>query len=234
MLSGKVSHNLDRFDLLLVESCSPPQRYGRATPVGEAFTMRNHSSENALDDPDAGNGLSEEQFVALVVRYERRVSAFIQTLLPLDGEVDDLVQEVSVVAWQKFRSFRYHGETPDESFVSWLCTIAKFQVLAERKKRLNKKVRVPFDEDLVEQLAALQIQQMNRHSDRGAALAECVGNLSPREKEVIRLRYGLGEPISAIAEYLGRKQVTAYQTIARIRQRLLDCVQARLQREERA
>jgi RNA polymerase sigma-70 factor (ECF subfamily) len=175
--------------------------------------------------------LSEEEFIALIVRHERRVCAFIQTLLPLDADVDDLMQEVSVVAWKKFPTFIYQGSTPDESFVSWLCTIAKFQVMNERKKRLSKKMIVPFDDALVEELASLQIRQSSYFEDRRVALAECLTKLTPREREVIRLKYGLGVPVTEIAEYLGRKQVTAYQLIAHLRSKLLECVQLTMKRE---
>ncbi|TWT85949.1 RNA polymerase sigma factor RpoE [Posidoniimonas polymericola] len=177
-------------------------------------------------------GLDEELFISLIVRYERRVSAFIKTLLPLDAEVDDLLQEVSVVAWQKFRSFTYKGQSPDEPFVSWLCTIAKFQVLCERKKRASKNVVVPFDDSLVEELATLQLEQASYFEERRQALGECVKKLSPQEREIVRLRFGLGQSIPAIADYLGRKQVTAYQTVARIRVKLSNCVRLTLNREE--
>lgn len=191
--------------------------------------MRTMSAEPHGDQ--AERQLGEEEFIALIVRHERRVCAFIQTLLPLDGDVDDLMQEVSVVAWQKFRSFVYHGTTPDEQFVSWLCTIAKFQVMNERKKRLSKKTVVPFDDTLVEELASLQLQQSSYFEDRRTALAECLMKLPPRDREVIRLKYGLNEPIAAIAQYLDRKQVTAYQLIAHLRGKLLECVRLTLQRE---
>lgn len=176
--------------------------------------------------------VDEQAFVALIVRHERRVRAFIKALLPLDKEVDDLVQEVCVVAWQKFRSFRYWRDTPDEEFVTWLCTIAKFQVLNERKKRLNNKIKVlvPFDDTLLEDLSALQLQQSTFLEDRRCALSECLNKLTGREREIIRLRYGLGEPIATIAAYLGREKVTAYQAVARLRSRLLDCVHLSLKR----
>jgi RNA polymerase sigma-70 factor, ECF subfamily len=189
---------------------------------------------DVMDEPAKsrdGFRLSEESFVGLVVRHERRVRAFIKTLLPLDVDVDDLVQEVSMVAWQKFPAFRYWGNSPDEQFVRWLCTIAKFQVLNERKKRLSKKMVVPFDDALIEELSALQLQQAAYFDDRQQALAECINKLSGREREIIRLRYGLGEPIAAIATYLGREPVTAYQVVARIRTQLLGCVERTLRRE---
>ena len=181
---------------------------------------------------EEGKALNEESFVALIVRHERRVSAFIKTLLPMDTEVDDLVQEVSVVAWQKFRTFRYWGDGADEPFVRWLCTIAKFQVLNERKKRMSKKVIVPFDEALIEELSALQLQESTFFEERRMALADCLQKLTGREQEIIRLRYGLGESITAIAEYLHRKQVTAYQTVARLRGRLMECVRLSINREK--
>ncbi len=201
-------------------------------PRGEPAD-RQLSHQTPSDRTSDDRSLGEEDFIALIVRHEWRVRAFIQTLLPLDADVDDLMQEVSVVAWQKLRSFSYRGPAPDEQFVSWACTIAKFQVMNERKKRLSRRVVVPFDDALVEELASLQIQQSGYFEDRRAALADCVMKLTPRDREVLRLRYGLGESIDAIAEYLGRKQVTAYQLIAQLRDKLLECVRLTLHREGR-
>src|SRR5690348_13877386 len=92
--------------------------------------------------------ISEEEFVALTVRYERRVRLFIATLHPERGDVDEIVQDTWVVAWKKIQMFRYRGESPDEEFVRWLCTIARYEVLKYRKKSVP---RLVLNEQVIDQ-----------------------------------------------------------------------------------
>src|SRR5689334_19375904 len=75
----------------------------------------------------AESSISEEEFVALTVRYERRVRLFIATLHSERRDVDEIVQDAWVVAWKKIKNFHFAGEEPDEEFVRWLCTIARYE-----------------------------------------------------------------------------------------------------------
>ena len=180
---------------------------------------------------ETGRALDVETFIALLTRHQPRIRAFVLTLLPLDSDVDELVQVVSIVAWKKFHSFRYESETPDEQFVRWVCTIAKFQVLKERARRRRNREVVPFDEELINRLADYQIERVDYVESRRTALGECLRKLTPRELEIVRRRYVKNEPVAMIAEFLGRGQSAAYNTLSRLRVRLLECIERTLKRE---
>src|SRR6478672_4573945 len=83
----------------------------------------------AADDRSADCSISEEEFVALTVRYERRVRLFITTLHPERSDVDEIVQDSWLIAWKKINAFRYNGDEPDEEFVRWVCTISRYEVM---------------------------------------------------------------------------------------------------------
>src|SRR5215208_6963101 len=132
----------------------------------------------AAEDRSADCPISEEKFVALTVRYERRIRLFIATLHPERSDVDEIVQDAWLVAWKKLNSFRYTGEQPDEEFVRWLCTIARYEVLKYRRK---SPPRLVLDEQVIDQLAALQFDEADYFEARHGALSVCIENLRPRD-----------------------------------------------------
>lgn len=181
--------------------------------------------------PTAGN-LSEKDFMSLVVRHERRVRAFVSTLLPLgkSGDVDDIIQEAFIVAWEKHAAFRYAESSPDEEFTKWLCTIAKLKVLSHLRKYTAAKVGVPFDEGLVEELAAIQVEKSSYLEEQRDTLAQCLKKLTDKERHLLFLRYSKDEPISSVALQMNRSVDAAYKAMSKIRLRLLECVKTTLRR----
>ena len=95
-----------------------------------------------------------EQFIRLFVAQEGRLRAFLRTLVPSLGELDEVMQETSLVAWQKFSQFE-----PGTDFLAWVATIARFEALRWRRDRAAD--RLVFSEQLCELLAdeALALKQ---------------------------------------------------------------------------
>src|SRR3954451_24322967 len=82
-------------------------------------------------------------FLRLFLQNQRRLYAYILTLLPNRADADDVLQEVSLVMWDKF-----DGEQPPDAFVAWGCRIAYFKVLDLCKKR--QRGRVLFSQPMLE------------------------------------------------------------------------------------
>jgi RNA polymerase sigma-70 factor, ECF subfamily len=172
--------------------------------------------------------ISEEEFVALTVRYERRVRLFISTLHPERSDVDEIVQDAWLVAWKKLNIFRYNGDQPDEEFVRWICTIARYEVLKYRKKNAP---RLVLDEQVIDKLAAIQFDEADYFEARHDALAACIENLRPRDKAMIRQRYNENVPVDELASRIGRSADAVYKSLNRIRTSLLACIERTLKRE---
>src|ERR1700738_4102637 len=68
-------------------------------------------------------------FLRLFLQNEPRLFAYILTLLPRRADADDVLQEASMVMWDKFDE----GQPPRD-FVAWGCRIAYFKVLDFYKK----------------------------------------------------------------------------------------------------
>ena len=170
--------------------------------------------------------LSSEEFVALLVRHESRVRCFIMSLTLPSSEVDDVFQNTCIVALRKLGTFSYQEATPDTSFVRWLCTIARFEVL--QLYRTKRTSRLTFDSDLIEKLADMQLRDVDSLRERAELLTGCIEKLSDKEQGLLLMRYGKGQPVSAIAHQVGLSANGVYKALDRIRTRLLACIQFRL------
>jgi RNA polymerase sigma-70 factor (ECF subfamily) len=192
------------------------------------------SPQTGVEMPFSGTGepaqhsISRERFVTLIVRYERRVRVFVSTLHPKPADVDEILQDAWLVAWKKLDTFRYSGDQPDEEFVRWLCTIARYEVLDYRRKNAT---RLQLDERVIEELTALQFDKADYFEARHDALMKCIENLRARDKEIIRRRYQEDASVQDVANWIGRSIDAVYKSLNRIRTSLLACVERTLKRE---
>ncbi len=72
--------------------------------------------------PTAANPDQGEAFVRLLLEHEPQVRSFLRGLLPAWNDVDEVIQEASLVAWRKFADFQ-----EGTAFGGWFLTIARFE-----------------------------------------------------------------------------------------------------------
>jgi RNA polymerase sigma-70 factor (ECF subfamily) len=166
-------------------------------------------------------------FLRLFLQNERRLFAYLLTLLGNHADADDVLQEASLVMWDKFDESH-----PPDDFAAWGCRIAYFKILDFRKKR--GRCRVQFSQEMLDRLAETAVEQAGalQLDDRREALAGCVGKLAPHDRELLNRRFADGASVQAIAVEKGRSGDTVYKSLARIRRTLFDCVTRRLATKE--
>ena len=138
------------------------------------------------------------------------------------SEVDDLLQEVNVVLWEKCDEFQ-----PGTDFWAWASQIARFKALNHIRK--YSRDRLVFDNALLDELADLACQRLAQIEDRRQALEQCLSQLPPAQRQLIDLRYTGGHAIESIAQIIGRPHASIRQTLYRIRQSLLACIESKLE-----
>ena len=165
-------------------------------------------------------------FLRLFLQNERRLYAYILTLLPNRADADDVLQEASLVMWDKFDA----GRPPDD-FAAWGCRIAYFKVLDFIKK--NQRSRVHFSQALLERVAETAVEHAGtlQLDARSEALAGCVAKLSSLDRDLLTQRFADGATTQSVAAQVGRSVEAVYKALARIRQALFDCVTRSLARE---
>jgi RNA polymerase sigma-70 factor (ECF subfamily) len=173
-----------------------------------------------------------EEFVRLLTESQRQLFVYILSLVGNNTDADEVLQEANLVLWRKASEF-----TPGTNFAAWSMKVAYFEVLAFRKRRQHDQLR--FDPDLIDLLAADAAVHAESIETRRRALATCMLRLSERDRELLRLRYGLGGAAAAgsvgeLAKLVGRTAQATHQALHRIRTSLLDCIGRRLTAEERS
>jgi RNA polymerase sigma-70 factor (ECF subfamily) len=180
------------------------------------------------DDPDLRDLLVGEDsgrpekvrlFLRLFLQNERRLYAYILTLLPNRSDADDVLQEATLVMWDKFDT-----EQPPADFAAWGCRVAYFKVLDFRKK--CRRSRVLFSQALLDRLAETAAEQRAalRLDERREALAGCLAKLSPRDRDLLARRFAEGATTQSTAAQVGRSVDAVYKALAKIRHGLFECV----------
>jgi RNA polymerase sigma-70 factor (ECF subfamily) len=158
-------------------------------------------------------------FITLYLKAQRRLFAYILTLLPHQADAEDVLQEVSAIMWEKFDE-----NAPPRDFISWGCRIAYLEILHYRRAR--RRQRVVFSEEMLEQVAeaieedstALQLDE------RLEALDNCLEKLARRDRQLLAERFKEGATPLSTAESIGRSVDAVYKAMARIRRDLYDCM----------
>ena len=165
-----------------------------------------------------------EDFLRLFMRHEPELRAFIRAGLPRAADVDEVMQEVSLVAWRKFPSL-----TEAAQFPRWACVIARYEILKFR--RAHARDRLVLDEDILEKLAEEGAEEMSIRHQQLNALEDCIAKLPSERRGLALAAYAPETSMKALAAQLGRTEGSLYQLLARTRQELLRCVELTLARK---
>jgi RNA polymerase sigma-70 factor, ECF subfamily len=158
-----------------------------------------------------------DDFLRQYSLHQKQIYSFIGAFLRSGADIDEVLQETSVILWSKYHEFR-----PDGDFLRWACGIARLEVY--RFCRSRKGVTMPFDDRLFETLAEDR-ELLNEHLDqRRSALSHCLQKLKRRDRELIEACYQANTTAKGVAERLCRPVNAVYQSLSRIRRLLYECV----------
>jgi RNA polymerase sigma-70 factor (ECF subfamily) len=178
------------------------------------------------NDPSSSDSAAHEEFVSVFAREQRRVFAYITTLLPNLADAEEVMQETSIVLWRKWGEF-----DRSRDFVRWANGVAHLEV--KRFLRQRKAGRQTFPNDLLTRIADQYQRQADRQSMRHAALTSCLQNLAQQDLDLLQRRYGKSADVAQIAEALNRPIKSIYRSLARVRDQLFKCMQRTLSAGER-
>ncbi len=178
------------------------------------MTSRNNPPE--ADDTAA--------FMALLMQHRHRLYAFIAKQLVNPADVEDVFQKTSIVLWKKMSEFDSDG-----SFFHWACGIAFNEV--RNFLTVQRRSRLHFDAELVELLADEAQTEGELSEARLSALQHCMEHLSTRQQEILRRCYTGASTITEVADALGRERGALYKQLARLKEKLIDCIRIRLAQE---
>ena len=162
---------------------------------------------------------SHEAFVRALTRHERVIRAYIRGAgIWRPEDVDEITQEVSLIAWQKFDQLR-----DVEEFPKWACVIARYQVLEFRRQRYRD--RLVLNEDVFETLMDEALEETEKSEELLRRLELCLEELPAAGLKLINEVYRQGTSIDELARAVGKKANALYQHLWRLRQSLKKCME---------
>ncbi|HEY1188654.1 MAG TPA: sigma-70 family RNA polymerase sigma factor [Gemmata sp.] len=168
-------------------------------------------------------------FLRLFLQNERRLYAYVLTLLPHRADADDVLQETSLTMWDKF-----DPDAPPTEFIAWARKVAYHKVLDFNKKsnRAQARLSTIFVKRLAE-TAAAQADELQLE-ERREALTHCVEKLPQPDRDLLTHRFSDGATTQSTSEQLGRSVDAVYKALAKVRENLFQCVQKSLAKESHA
>ena len=176
---------------------------------------------------EGARGGSADAFCELVRLFQARVRTYIGRFIRDPNVVDDLAQNTFLSGYRKLESYR-----GDASLGTWLLAIARNEALMYlREERLR---RDREGSALASSLARWARERAvsdestaATHDSELAALEECLDGLHEHSARLVREFYFEGRTAREISEGSGRKEVSIWVTIMRIRRALRECIEAR-------
>lgn len=172
------------------------------------------------------NGPSgKDVFEILVREHADMLTAYLRSLLWSDQGLDDVFQEVMLVAWRRLPE--YDKSRP---FGPWLRGIGRNMVLEHhRKGRARAAVTDPTVLDAVESrfqslLSAGGLASAGEFRARAERMLDCLQRLPDILRETVEMVYARGMLLRQIAESVGVNEETAKKRLQRARESLSKCV----------
>jgi RNA polymerase sigma-70 factor (ECF subfamily) len=174
-----------------------------------------------VDVVDVVFEMDEETFRAFYERTARSVWAYLSRVTGDPQAADDLLQETY------YRFLRAQGRWESETHRrAYLFRIAT-NLARDRHRRAVASPTVPLGDRDVAAERAVSV-------DTRADLDRAMGRLRPRERALLWLAYGVGQPHTEIADALGLKTGSVKLLLFRARRKLASLLGATVSRETRS
>lgn len=168
----------------------------------------------------------QDDFVALLLRHQRQIYAFIATLLPHRLELDDVHQQTCLALWQKRDQFE-----PGRPFLPWAYAFARNEVFSF----LRREERGPsLSTALLERIATAREDADATAEARRAALEACMKKLPESHRALIQARYAGEISLKELAATTDTTSAALTMRLQRIRHALMRCIEQVLAGGERA
>jgi RNA polymerase sigma-70 factor (ECF subfamily) len=159
--------------------------------------------------------------VILLLRERVKLLAYIRAIVRDDDLAEDVFQEVALLALHKREEI---GDV--QHFLGWMRLTSRHRALKSLRRRRH---HLLLDEALLDRLEEHWAEyDAPAGTDLVDALRHCLERLSPKARDLVRLRYGEGVSGRMLAEAVGQSLNTVYVALSRIHRSLGECIRRRL------
>lgn len=157
------------------------------------------------------------------------IRAFLRTLVRNTGDLEDVLQSVALVLWEKFE--QYDRERP---FGAWARGVAAKEVLTMRRKAGRYTCFTPEVVAAILDAYEARIGSATERSDRIIALEKCMETIPKTSRQLLDMRYGRALALDEVALHVGRSLAATQRALSRVRRQLAACIEQRLDGLRRA
>ena len=165
-----------------------------------------------------------ESFVLLLTQHQEALFRYIFSLVPMEADARDILQETSLALYRKWDQF-----DPSRPFLPWAFRFAYLQVQKHREKTARSPLL--FSEDVMDLLANERGHLAPVLDERLHLLDACLQKLPAAQKELVTARYGLRQSAEDLMQRFAMSRRTLFRNLELLRQQLHDCVTHQLQSE---
>jgi RNA polymerase sigma-70 factor (ECF subfamily) len=137
----------------------------------------------------------------LFARHHVRVYRFVVRLVRNEATAEDLVSDVFLDVWRQAAKFEGRSAVS-----TWMLSIARFKALSAMRRRPEEEL----DEETAGAIEdhADDPEVTLAKKDKGAALRECLGKLTPEHREIIDLVYYHEKSVEEVAAIVDIPEAT--------------------------
>ena len=162
----------------------------------------------------------QNDFLKLFVKHNRRLFAYILTMIPNHMDAEDVLQQTASILWEKFAEYE-----PGSHFFAWARQIARYKILEYYKR---KKPAFGLDVELLDRIQAASEPILDNLDERMAALRGCLKKLQPRDAKLIHNRFYENTTLKETAAQTNQSVHTLYKRMAYIYTVLQVCIKKTL------
>ncbi len=167
--------------------------------------------------------LHAEDIAAILLAERMPLTAFIASVTRDFHLAEDVFQEVCVKAVGRAAEFETAAHV-----MNWARLAGKNRAIDILRARDGR--YVGLSDEMLAALAA-EWPEQSQADDMQEALGHCIEQITPNNRELLRLRYFERRNCTDVAAIMGRKIETVYQALARLHKTLGDCMRLQIQNE---
>ena len=176
------------------------------------------TTKNNKHSGDSAPALSPE-FTQLVISHQSSLYAFIQSLVPGDSSVDDILQETNITLCAKEADFE-----KGSNFRAFAFSVARFKVLSHLRDKKRHQWLLT-DSELCEELMDTMIQHPASELAAQDKLRHCLTKLPSQQRQLMEKRYREGYTLRELSMAHKRSEGSLQQLFHRMRTFLRNCIE---------
>ena len=172
------------------------------------------------------DGADRDDFAEQIVRNQRRIFAYIVTLLANRDDAEDVFQSTSLILWKKWADF-----DPARDFFGWACGIAHNEV--RNLLRRKRPGQLQLSEDVMARVAETRLKADKFLELRGDFLSFCLEKLPDLQRTLVEQCYLGDKPIKTLAAEMEISPAALTMRLQRIRKTLFECMETAANGDQR-